>query len=198
MLAPLRDPSLTSTERYSSSAALLDPDRATRAFYKFCRRTTTPLVGPYAHFRALSCEQGALRDPGGLLALALPSRTAWYSSDWARASRRRRLFGAPLEASCTTYAAHGSRGRGAAESQRSPRGAANREQLRARQPIAMAPTQVPKGLGCRAVRGQNEAHAHHAPVAAQRHASTYATAQPRHSGGRLPLNQLCNHCPQTP
>ena len=42
VLAPLLDPSLTSTERYSSSAALFDPDRATHAFYKFCRRTTTP------------------------------------------------------------------------------------------------------------------------------------------------------------
>ena len=33
VLAPLLDPSLTSIERYSSSAALFDPDRATHAFY---------------------------------------------------------------------------------------------------------------------------------------------------------------------
>ena len=49
--------------------------------------------------------------------------------------------------------------RGGAASEQLPQGPVNREYLQARQPIAMAHTQVSKGLGCRAVRRQNEAHA---------------------------------------
>jgi hypothetical protein len=56
--------------------------------------------------------------------------------------------------------------------------------LRARQPIATARTQVPKGLGCRAVRGQNEAHAHHTSWLDGTRVGVrpYATALPRRSG----------------
>ena len=157
MLAPLLDPSSTSTERHSSSAALFDPDRATRAFCKFRRRPTTPRRARTRVFEAWAASGKALRNPGALHAPASHSRTARQFSDRARARRRRCPLGAPLQASCVRGSSYA--WRGGAASKRSPQGPENREYLQARQPIAMVHTQVPKGLGCRAVRRQNEAHA---------------------------------------
>ena len=77
------DPSLISTERYPSAAALFDPDCATHTL--FTNSINAPRDAPlWARmcvfeaygYRAYAASAMALRDPGGLLALASPSRTA--------------------------------------------------------------------------------------------------------------------------
>jgi hypothetical protein len=76
VLASLLDPSFIGTEQYPIAAALSDPDCATHIFYEFCQRPTTPRWACMRVFEAYAASAMALRDPGGLIALALPSRTA--------------------------------------------------------------------------------------------------------------------------
>jgi hypothetical protein len=45
-------------------------------FYEFCQRPTTPRWARMRVFEAYAASAMALPDPGGLVALALPSRTA--------------------------------------------------------------------------------------------------------------------------